>query len=76
MMILVFEKGNTWYFGYIAHIGVDRETELVHHVEVTGANVHIVTIVPELLTGKEAEVFGDSGYLVPTNASVSLSATG
>ena len=57
------KKGNTWHFGYKAHIGVDRETGLVHHVEVTGANVHDVTVVPELLTGEETEVFGDSGYL-------------
>ena len=42
---------------------MDRVTGLVHHVEVTGANVHDVTVVPELLTGEETEVFGDSGYL-------------
>ena len=36
---------------------------MVHHVEVTGANVHDVTVVPELLTGDETEVYGDSGYL-------------
>ena len=52
----------TWHFGYKEHIGVDRETGLVHHVEVTGANVHDVTVVPELLTGEETKVFGDSGY--------------
>jgi IS5 family transposase len=57
------KKGSTWYFGYKAHIGVDRETGLVHHVEVTGANVHDVTVVPALLTGDETEVYGDSGYL-------------
>ncbi len=57
------KKGNTWYFGYKAHIGVDRETGNVHHVVVTGANVHDVTVVPVLLTGDETEVYGDSGYL-------------
>ena len=57
------KKGNAWYFGYKAHIGVDRETGLVHHLEVTGANVHDVTVVPKLLTGQETEVYGDSGYL-------------
>lgn len=40
-----------------AHIGVDRETGLVHHVEVTGANVHDVTVVPALLNGSETEVY-------------------
>jgi IS5 family transposase len=57
------KKGNTWHFGYKAHIGVDRKTGLVHHVEVTGANVHDVTVVPKLLTGEEETVHGDSGYL-------------
>ena len=41
---------------------MDRETGLVHHVEVTGANVHNMTGVPELLTGEETEVFGGRGY--------------
>ena len=57
------KKGNTWHFGYKAHIGVDRETGLVHHMKVTSANVHDVTVVTELLTGEEETVHGDSGYL-------------
>lgn len=57
------KKGNAWHFGYKAHIGVDRKTGLVHHLEVTGANVHDVTVVSKLLTGEETEVYGDSGYL-------------
>ena len=57
------KKGNTWHFGYKAHICVDQDTGLVHHVEVTSANVHDVTMVSQLLTGEEASVYGDSGYL-------------
>ena len=57
------KKGNTWHFGYKAHIGVDKETGLAHHVEVTGANVHDVTMMPKLLTCEETQVYGDSGYL-------------
>ena len=57
------KKGNAWHFGYKAHIGVDKKTGLVHHVEVTSANVHDVTVVPHLLSGEETEVYGDSGYL-------------
>jgi len=57
------KKGNTWFFGYKAHIGVDRDSGLAHHVEATGANVHDVTMVPKLLTGEEETVNGDSGYL-------------
>lgn len=57
------KKGNAWYFGYKAHIGVDEDSGLVHSVKVTAANVHDVTVVPELLTGEEETVYGDSGYL-------------
>lgn len=57
------KKGTAWHFGYKAHIGVDKEHGLIHHVQVTGANEHDVTKVPELLTGDEEEVYGDSGYI-------------
>jgi IS5 family transposase len=57
------KKGNNWYFGYKAHIGVDKNSGLVHHGEVTAANVHDVTVVPQLLHGEEESVHGDSGYL-------------
>jgi len=57
------KKGNTWHFGYKAHIGVDKTSGLVHHVKVTAANVHDVTVVPSLLYGEEESVHGDSGYL-------------
>ena len=57
------KKGNTWHFGYKAHVGVDRDTGLVHTLKVTAANVHDVTITAQLLTGEEETVHGDSGYL-------------
>ena len=57
------KKGNSWHFGYKAHIGVDKDSGLVHTVKVTSANIHDVTMVPELLTGDEDSVYGDSGYL-------------
>jgi IS5 family transposase len=57
------KKGNAWHFGYKAHIGVDRDSGLVHHVEVTAANVHDVTMTSKLLTGDEETVNGDSGYI-------------
>jgi IS5 family transposase len=57
------KKGNTWFFGYKAHIGTDRKTGLAHHLEVTSANIHDITVVPQLLTGEEETVYGDSGYL-------------
>jgi IS5 family transposase len=57
------KKGNTWYFSYKAHIGVDKSSGLVHHVKATAANVHDVTVVPDLLYGEEESVHGDSAYL-------------
>ena len=57
------KKGNQWYFGYKGHIGVDRDTGILHHIKITAANVHDVTAVPDLLNGTEEEVYGDSGYL-------------
>ena len=55
-------KGNQWHFGMKAHIGVDEESGLVHHVECTAANVGDVTQVHKLLHGEEDTVCGDSGY--------------
>ena len=57
------KKGNVWHFGYKAHMGVDKESGLVHTVKVTATNEHDVTMTSELLTGDEKEVYGDSGYL-------------
>ena len=57
------KKGNTWHFGYKAHIGVDKDSGLVHTVEATSANVHDVAETSKLLTGEEEAVYGDSGYL-------------
>ena len=56
-------KGNNWHFGYKAHIGTDRDSGLVHHVEVTAGNVSDVAETSKLLNGTEEEVYGDSGYL-------------
>ena len=57
------KKGNTWHFGYKAHIGVDKDSGIVHTVKVTAANQHDVSMTSELLTGEESVVYGDSGYL-------------
>ena len=57
------KKGNQWHFGYKAHIGVDKDSGLVHHLKVTGANEHDVTATPDLMHGEEKELYGDSGYI-------------
>jgi len=56
------KKGEQWYFGMKAHIGVDADSGLVHTVTTTAANEADVDQVDELLHGKEAVVYGDSGY--------------
>lgn len=33
-------KGNQWYFGMKAHVGVDSHRKLVHSVAVTSADIH------------------------------------
>jgi IS5 family transposase len=57
------KKGNTWHFGYKMHIGVDRDSGLVHHVKTTSANEHDVTATSELMHGEEETLNGDSGYI-------------
>jgi IS5 family transposase len=56
------KKGNQWYFGMKAHIGVDAQSGLVHSVIGTAANVSDVTQAQALLHGEETDVFGDAGY--------------
>ncbi|MCP4429959.1 MAG: IS5 family transposase [Gammaproteobacteria bacterium] len=55
-------KGNQWYFGMKAHIGVDNQTKLIHSVAVTAANVHDSQLLGDLLHGDETHVWGDSAY--------------
>jgi len=56
------KKGNQWYFGMKAHIGVDSQTKLIHSVAVTAANVHDSRVLGDLLHGEETRVWGDSAY--------------
>lgn len=55
-------KGNQWYFGMKAHIGMDDASGLVHHVRCTAAKVADITQTHKLLHGDEDTVCGDSGY--------------
>jgi len=57
------KKGKNWRFGYKAHIGVDKDSGLVHHLKVTGANEHDSNVVADLMHGEEETLHGDSGYL-------------
>jgi len=56
------KKGNNWYFGMKAHIGVDSSSGLVHTVVGTAANVNDLNVAGQLLHGEEHAAFGDAGY--------------
>ena len=56
------KKGNQWYFGMKAHIGVDADSGLVHTVRGTAANVGDVMEANSLLHGQESDGYGDAGY--------------
>jgi IS5 family transposase len=56
------KKGNNWYFGMKAHIGVDAHSGLVHTVAGTAANVNDLNMAGVLLHGEEEAAFGDAGY--------------
>jgi transposase, IS5 family len=56
-------KGNQWYFGMKAPVGVDAESGLIHSVIGTPANVADVTKAHEPLHGGETVAFGDAGYI-------------
>src|SRR3954453_978331 len=56
------KKGNQWYFGMKAHIGVDVASGLVHTMVGTAANEADITQTAALLHGQEEDVFGDAGY--------------
>ena len=56
------KKGNQWYFGMKAHIGIDSRTKLIPAAVATPANAADSTVLPDLLHGKETRVWGDQAY--------------
>lgn len=55
-------KGNQWYFGMKAHIGVDSKSKIIHTVVATPANVADSAVLADLLHGEETRVWGDQAY--------------
>ena len=55
------KKGNQWYFGMKAHIGVDAKSGLVHTIKTTTAKVHDARMTDDLIRTDDAVVFGDKG---------------
>jgi len=61
-------KGNQWYFGMKAHIGVDSASKMIHSVVATAANVHDSQMLEDVLHGEERRVWGDAAYTGQTAA--------
>ena len=57
------KKGNQWYFGMKAHIGVDARSGLVHTVKTTTGKVHDAKLTGDLIRPDDRVVFGDKGYV-------------
>ncbi len=62
------KKGNQYYFGAKAHIGVDSKQTVVHMVVTSAASVADKHMLPDLLHGDENKVWGDAGYQGQTGA--------
>ena len=56
------KKGNQWYFGMKAHIGVDAKSGLVHTAGVTPGSVHDAKVMDNLIRHDDRAVYGDKGY--------------
>jgi len=56
-------KGNDWYFGMKAHIGVDADSGVTHSLETSTAKLHDSQVWDELLHGEETLVWADKGYV-------------
>lgn len=56
------KKGNQWYFGMKAHVGIDSRSKIIHAVVATAANVADSEILPDLMHGEETRVWGDQAY--------------
>src|SRR5260221_2394991 len=56
------KKGNQWYFGMKAHIGVDAQCCLVHTAGVTKGKGYDATLMANLIREDDTAVYGDKGY--------------
>ena len=57
------KKGNTWYFGMKAHVGVDAESGVTYSLENSTAKLHDSQVWDDLLHGDETSVWADKGYV-------------
>ena len=55
-------KGNQYYFGMKAHIGVEAESGLIDTLLTTPASTHDITQAQDLVHDQETDVFADAGF--------------
>lgn len=65
------KKNDTSYFGYKAHINVDKETKLLKDIKTTAANVHDFKMLDKVLRRRTTEtVYADKGYASPVQEKI------
>lgn len=57
------KKGNDWYFGMKAHVGVDADSGITRSLETSTVKLHDSQVWDELLHGDEDTVWADKGYV-------------
>jgi len=57
------KKGKKHFFGMKVHIGVDKDSGMVHSVATTTANESDLANMHKVLHGDEKGIWGDSGYV-------------
>ena len=57
------KKGNDWYFGMKAHVGVDVDSGVVHSLDTSTAKLHDSQVWDALLHGGETSVWADKAYV-------------
>ncbi len=57
------KKGNDWYFGMKAHVGVDLDSGVVHSLDTSTAKLHDSQVWDGLLHGGETSVWADKAYV-------------
>ena len=63
------KKGNQWYFGMKAHIGVDAKSGLVHTIKTTTAKVHDARMTDDLIRTDVMRWCSATRAMSATNAS-------
>jgi transposase, IS5 family len=57
------KKGNDWFFGMKAHIGVDADSGVTHSLETSTAKLHDSQVWDKVLHGAETSIWADKGYV-------------